>query len=81
MQDSSKPGMSPKLPQKYRSPLFALIMSSVTGLMVSGVISLLHHATFAAWLKAFLIAWPIVFLSIITIAPRVSRFVDGLVEP
>jgi len=81
MQDSSKLGMSPKLPQKYRNPLFALIMSSVTGLIVSGVISLLHHATIAAWLKAFLIAWPIVFLSIITIAPRVSRFVDGLVEP
>lgn len=73
--------MSPKLPQKYRDPLFALMMSFITGLLVSGIISLLHHATIAAWLKAFLIAWPLVFLSIITIAPRVSRFVDGLVEP
>jgi hypothetical protein len=73
--------MSPKLPQKYRDPLFALLMSFITGLLVSGIISLLHHTTIAAWLKAFLIAWPMVFLSIITIAPKVSRFVDGLVEP
>jgi hypothetical protein len=72
--------MARKFPQKYRDPLFALMMSFMTGFIVSGIISLLHHATIAAWLKAFLIAWPIVFLSIITIAPRISRFVDGLVE-
>jgi len=69
-----------KLPQKYRDAIFALLMSFITGLIVSGIISLIHHTTMAAWLKAFLIAWPMVFLSIITMAPRVSRFVDGLVE-
>jgi hypothetical protein len=31
-------------------------------------------------LKAFLIAWPIVFLAIVTIAPRISQLVDGFVE-
>lgn len=72
--------MRPKFPQKYRDALFALLMSFTTGFIVSGIISLIHHATVAAWLKAFVIAWPLVFLSIITIAPRVSQFVDSLVE-
>lgn len=72
--------MQLKLPQRYRDATFALLMSFITGFIVSGIISLIHHATIAAWLKAFLIAWPLVFLSIITIAPSVSRFVDGLVE-
>ena len=69
-----------KLPQKYRNLLFALIMSFVTGFIVSGIISLIHHSAIAEWLKAFLIAWPIVFLSIVTIAPRISQLVDGFVE-
>jgi hypothetical protein len=69
-----------KFPSKYRNYLFALIMSSVTGFIVSGIISLLHHATIFEWLKAFLIAWPMVFLSIVTIAPRISQFIDGFVE-
>ena len=72
--------MQLKLPQRYRDATFALLMSFITGFIVSGIISLIHHATIAAWLKAFLIAWPLVFLSIITIAPRVSRFVDGLMQ-
>jgi hypothetical protein len=72
--------MTPKLPQKYRNVLFALIMSSVTGIIVSGVISFIHDATIAEWLRAFLIAWPIVFASIVTIAPRIALLVDGFVE-
>ncbi|HYD33391.1 MAG TPA: DUF2798 domain-containing protein [Methylophilaceae bacterium] len=71
--------MQPKLPKRYRVPLFALLMSFITGFVVSGIISLIHHVTITAWLRGFLIAWPLVFLSIITIAPRISRFVDGLV--
>lgn len=72
--------MTPKLSRKYRNTLFALIMSLSTGLIVSGIISLIHHATVAQWLGAFAIAWPVVFLSILAIAPRISQFVDGLVE-
>ena len=42
--------MQPKLPKRYRVPLFALLMSLITGFVVSGIISLIHHATIAAWL-------------------------------
>jgi len=72
--------MTPKLSQKYRNILFALMMSLSTGLIVSGVISLIHHTTVYEWLSAFGIAWPIVFLSIIAIAPRISQFVDEMVK-
>jgi len=68
-----------KLPARYGNAIFALLMSFITSLIVSGIISMIHHVTLAAWLKSFLIAWPMVFVSIITIAPRVARFVEGLV--
>jgi hypothetical protein len=76
--------MMNKISLKYRKPLFALVMSASTGLIVSGVIISLHGSVGAAfvkaWLHAFLTAWPIVFVAILVIAPRVDRLLDVFVE-
>jgi hypothetical protein len=76
--------MMNKMPLKYRKPLFALVMSASTGLIVSGVIISLHGVVGAAfiqaWLHAFLTAWPIVFVAILVIAPRVDRLLDVFVN-
>jgi hypothetical protein len=76
--------MTSKIPFRYRKPLFALLMSASTGLIVSAVILGLHGmagtAFLTAWLHAFLTSWPIVFVAILAIAPRVDRLLDVFVE-
>jgi thiol:disulfide interchange protein len=69
-----------KLTNRYRGMVFALIMSCCTACVVSGVIIYLHSQSFAlflrAWAGGFFTAWPIVFISILTIAPLVNRFLN-----
>jgi uncharacterized membrane protein YdjX (TVP38/TMEM64 family) len=64
--------------------VFAVIMSLVTTLIVLGVITASHagldNQYFDHWIKGFLLAWPVVFIVILVIAPLVSRFADALVE-
>jgi hypothetical protein len=76
--------MANKIPSRYRKPLFALVMSCSTGLIVSAVILTLHGVPGAVflkvWMRAFMTAWPIVFVAIIVIAPRVDRLLDVFVE-
>ena len=76
--------MANKIAYRYRVVLFALIMSSSTALIVSGIIIYLHSAPDARfmmkWLTAFVTAWPIVFIAILVIAPLVNRFLNLFVE-
>ncbi|CAG0951625.1 hypothetical protein MTYP_00222 [Methylophilaceae bacterium] len=69
---------------RYRGILFAFIMSCSTAMIVSAIIIYLHGAADKAflkvWLEAFLTAWPIVFISILVIAPQVHRFLNLFVE-
>ena len=73
-----------KIPKKYEGIIFALLMSLGTALIVSGAISFFHNALDAVfikiWLSSFLTAWPIVFLSILSIAPKISQLIKILVE-
>lgn len=69
-----------RLQRKHGQLLFALLMSFSTTLIVSGVISLMHHATITAWLEAFFIAWPLVFIAIVSLAPRVNRLVESWIQ-
>jgi hypothetical protein len=59
-------------------------MSFVTTLIVSGVITAaqagLDTQYVDRWMKGFCVAWPVVFIVILVIAPLVSRFVDAIVE-
>lgn len=76
--------MANKIAYRYRMVLFALIMSSSTALIVSGIIIYLHsapHTRFMMkWLTAFVIAWPIVFIAILIIAPLVNKLLNLFVE-
>ncbi len=80
--------MKRKIAYQHRTMLFALLMSFCTALIVSGIIIYLHiepRANFlpfflAQWFTAFLMAWPIVFVAILLIAPVVNRLLSLFVE-
>jgi hypothetical protein len=76
--------MAKKISIRIRGVLFALVMSCCTALIVSGVIVYLHTESSSdfinSWTKAFITAWPIVFIAILTIAPPVNRLLDLFVE-
>ena len=69
--------------RRYRHVVFAGVMSFVTSLIVSGVITASKAGLDAqyvdGWMKGFFVAWPIVFIVILVIAPLVSKFVDAIV--
>jgi len=73
-----------KIPSRYRTVLFAMIMSCSTALIVSGIIIFLRSSSvslfFSQWLVAFFTAWPIVFIAILVIAPQVNKMLDLWVE-
>lgn len=76
--------MARKVAYRYRSTLFALVMSGCTALIVSGIIMSMRlpwDSRFVpVWLHAYFTAWPVVFVAIIVIAPRVNRLLDLFVE-
>ena len=76
--------MPKKIAYRYRTLLFAFIMSASTAMIVSGIIISMHskpHAPFIAqWLSAFITAWPIVFIAILIIAPQVNKLLNIIVE-
>ena len=76
--------MAYKIAYRYRTVLFALIMSASMALIVSGIIIFLriqpHTHFIKVWLGAFVTAWPIVFVAILIIAPLVNRLLNLFVE-
>lgn len=73
-----------RLHSRYRKPLFACVMSATTSLIVSVVILALRGVPaplfLQQWGHAFITAWPVVFLAIILIAPRIDCLLDWVVE-
>lgn len=76
--------MSNKIARRYRTILFAFMMSASTAFIVSGVIILMHAKPGASfvpqWMGAFITAWPIVFVAILIIAPLVNKLLNLFVE-
>ena len=76
--------MNSKIPYRYRTLLFAVLMSCTTALIVSGLILSLHGSAgnhfLRTWLMAFATAWPIVCVAILVIAPQVNRLLNLVVE-
>lgn len=76
--------MANKIAYRYRTVLFALIMSANTALIVSGIIIFLrvHPQThfIQIWFGTFITAWPIVFVAILIIAPLVNKLLSLFVE-
>lgn len=63
-----------------RSLAFAGLMSWSTAMLVSAAILWLHGVSnddfLAGWLQSVMLAWPLVFVSIVTIAPLINRLLD-----
>lgn len=76
--------MVKKISFRYRTYCFALIMSFFTSMIVSATVIGLRvgfNAKFMQiWPSSFAIAWPIVFISILIIAPLVNKLLDHIVE-
>lgn len=76
--------MTIKLSSRYRSVIFALLMSFNTALIVSGVITFINTPStrifLDKWPSNFILGWPLVFLSIIFISPLVNRFVNLIID-
>ena len=76
--------MKYKIPNRYRTVIFALIMSLSTALIVSGTIIYLHTGPdtnfMLQWFAAFIRAWPIAFAAILVIAPIINKLLDIFVE-
>lgn len=67
-----------------RKLLFAALMSLVTVNIVSISILLINHVPRALlldkWLTSITVAWPIVFVSILMVAPWLLRLTEWLVK-
>lgn len=67
------------IPRRYEFLFFALLMSFITSFIVSGIITAVHNPInfmlVAKWFSGSLLAWPIVFVSILLIAPRLQSVV------
>ena len=76
--------MAKKIAHRYRTVLFALMMSANTALIVSGIIMFMHAKPntpfISQWMGAFTTAWPIVFVAILIIAPLVNKLLNVFVE-
>ena len=76
--------MKNKIAYRYRTVLFALIMSATTAFIVSGIIIFLRihpqNHFFQMWFGAFITAWPIVFVAILIIAPLVNKLLNLVIE-
>lgn len=67
-----------------RKLLFAMLMSLVTVNIVSLSILWLNHVPmeqlFERWLTSISVAWPVVFISILLVAPSLLRLTEWLVK-
>ena len=76
--------MANKIPFRYRVYCFALVMSFFTSMIVSATVIGLRigfNAKFMQiWPSSFAIAWPIVFIAILIIAPLVNKLLNTFIE-
>lgn len=76
--------MTKKIAYRYRVYIFALVMSFFTSMIVSTTIIALRTGSYdlflQIWPSSFAIAWPIVFVTILTVAPRVNQLINLFVE-
>jgi len=73
-----------KLPARFEHPLFALLLSGLMSLLVSGVATwnaLAGHGGFASkWLGAWLHSWLVAFPAVMVVAPLVRKVVVRCVQ-
>ena len=68
------------IPKKYAPLLFALVLSGLMSLLVSGISTFRLTGAVAGflgvWTGAWLIAWGVAFPAVLMVAPIARRFVD-----
>ena len=69
--------MALKLPRKYSHFLFAFIQSGLTSCIATGI-TLLHANSFSVeqWAPSWLLAWAMVGLLALALAPLIRMFCD-----
>ena len=71
------------IPRKYSQALFALILSGLMSLMVSGISTLRAVGSVpdvvGLWIDAWLTAWLFAFPAVLVVAPLARRAVELLV--
>lgn len=70
-----------KIHPRHSNLLFALFMSLGMVLIMSGVLAVIYRGFegfLENWARGFIIAWPFAFPSVLVLAPRVRRLVQGL---
>ena len=77
--------MAKKIPFRYRVYCFALVMSFFTSMIVSATVIGLRTGFTAKfmqiWPSSFAIAWIVVFIAILIIAPLVNKLLNIFIEP
>lgn len=77
--------MAKKIAFRYRIYCFALLMSFLTSMIVCAAVISLHTSSLEGfihiWPSSFAIAWPIVFVAILIIAPLVNNLLNLFIEP
>jgi hypothetical protein len=73
-----------RLPARYELPLFALLLSGLMSLLVSGVSTVnavgLNDNFAAKWPTAWLGSWAVAFPAVMVVAPLVRRAVARCVQ-
>jgi hypothetical protein len=70
-----------KFHHRFAHLLFSLLMSMIVALIVTAVLTAVNfgwQVFFAKWMHNFMVAWPIAFISVLLISPRVHRLVKWL---
>ena len=70
-----------KFHHRFAHLLFSLLMSMIVAFIVTGVLADVnfgYRSLIAHWARSFMIAWPIAFISVLLISPRVHRLVKWL---
>lgn len=71
-----------KFPKKYERLIFALLMSFSTAFIVSLAMTIIHQVQIAyflgVWLTSLIIAWPLVFITILLIAPIIQKLLKRI---
>jgi hypothetical protein len=74
-----------RLPVRFEPPLFALLLSGLMSLLVSGVATWnavgLIDGFSAKWLSAWLGSWAVAFPAVMVVAPLVRKIVACMIVP
>ncbi len=73
------------LPARFAPVLFGFLVSGIMSSIVTCIATIrvvgLGEHTFAKWMGAWGLSWPVAFAVILIVAPMVRRFVEHLVSP